>query len=178
MENCLHLATIMKHLSKFINYFSVKPNFQQECMNNVHLLLSWPYLSALEHNKVFVEVLSECHSSYFITFKLACIFQWKSQLSPQISTALPVKLSLQVITPKNMQLSWWRSFQCISECNDMFNQVLHEAKHILHFKSQFLSLFYKQRQSDFENVKNHSFTSPTCEMIRKTVFIDLFCVQT
>ena len=160
MENCLHLATNVKHLSKFINYSSVKPNCQQESTNNVHLLLSWPYLSALEHNKVFVEVLSACHESYFKTFELARIFHRRSELSRQISTAFPVQLSLQVTPPKNMQLSSCRSFQWSSECNDMFNQVLHEARHILHLKSLCLSLFYNQRQSDIKNVKKSFFLKP------------------
>ena len=132
-----------------INCSSVKPSCQQESINNVHLLLLWPHLSGLQHNNVFADVLSECPASYFITFKLDRISHWKSQFSPQILTAFPVKLSFQVFPPKIMQLSSDRSLQWSYECNDMLNQILHEARHIICFKSQYIlqstSMRYKKK---------------------------------
>jgi hypothetical protein len=119
-----------------INFSSVKPNWQQDSISNVHLLPLLPYFSGLEHNEVLVDFLSKCHPSYFITFKLACIFQWKSPLSPEILTAFPVKLSLQVIPPKNMWLSSDRGLQCSYECNEVFNQDLQEARQNVYLKSQ------------------------------------------
>ena len=73
-EFFLRLGSKLWRWLKMIKYSSVKLNWQQESINNVHLVLLWPYLLAMEHNEVFVELSSECHESYCITFKLACNF--------------------------------------------------------------------------------------------------------